>query len=151
LKEISEAVEPTILIVRNVTESGNETDEDVRKNIIWSLTSNWGYSEINVNELISLENERRTNMGKEFMTMIQLNKVIPPEYIARMLKKVIYSGDGRDKFILSGGFPFTVDHVKEFEKTVGTISAVIYPGIKSETGACHINGSPSRFGLDSLF
>lgn len=68
-----------------------------------------------------------------------------------MLKRVIYSGDGRNKFILSGGFPFTVDHLKEFEKIVGTISAVIYPGIKSETGTVHINGTPSRFGLDSLF
>lgn len=69
-KEIFDAVEPTILIVRNVTESGNESDDDIRKNIIWSLTSNWGYSEINVNELISLENERRTNLGKLFMSSI---------------------------------------------------------------------------------
>jgi len=40
----------------------------------------------------------------DFHKHMQAHKPIPAEDIVRMLKKIIYSGDGRNKFILSG-FP----------------------------------------------
>lgn len=42
-----------------------------------------------------------------------------------MLRKIIYSGDGRKKFILSS-FPDIIDQAKVFEQTCAMISAVIY-------------------------
>jgi len=42
-----------------------------------------------------------------------------------MLRKIIYSGQKNTKFILSY-FPDIIEHVYEFEKSVGTISAVFF-------------------------
>ena len=57
--------------------------------------------------------------------MVQAGKIIPAESIVKMLRRIIYSGDGRKKFILSS-FPDIIDQAKEFEKSCATISAVIY-------------------------
>ena len=62
-------------------------------------------------------------------------KAIPAELIVRLLKRIIYSGDGRKKFILSG-FPMVpeiMQQIQEFEKQCSSISAVIYPA--NETSA----------------
>jgi adenylate kinase family enzyme len=62
-------------------------------------------------------------------------KAIPAELIVRLLKRIIYSGDGRKKFILSG-FPMVPEimlQIQEFEKQCASISAVIYPA--NETSA----------------
>lgn len=94
--------------------------------------NNEGYVKVPVNELISLENERRTEFGRVFMQNISTGKVIPSEDIVRFLRKVLYSGDGHKKYILSGDFPTSTEQVKEFEKSCATISAVIYSGTKRE-------------------
>lgn len=78
-----------------------------------------------MNSLIRDENERKTTIGLEFLSMVSTGKNIPVEMIVRMLKRIIYSGDGRNKFILSG-FPDIVEQAKEFEKSCATISAIIY-------------------------
>jgi hypothetical protein len=39
-------------------------------------------------------------------------KAIPAELIVRMLKRIIYSGDGRKKFILSG-FPMVPEIMQQ--------------------------------------
>ena len=46
---------------------------------------------------------------------------------------MVYSGDGHSKYILAEDFPTTIDQVREFEKSCGTISAVIYSGTRRET------------------
>ena len=48
--------------------------------------------------------------------MVAAGKIIPAEMIVRMLRKIIYSGDGRSKFILSS-FPDIIEQAKEFEKS----------------------------------
>lgn len=78
-----------------------------------------------MNSLIRDENERKTSIGLEFLSMVSTGKNIPVEMIVRMLKRIIYSGDGRTNFILSG-FPDIVEQAKEFEKSCATISAIIY-------------------------
>jgi adenylate kinase family enzyme len=78
-----------------------------------------------VNTLIRDENERKTAIGLEFVSMVSAGKIIPAEMIVRMLRKIIYSGTGADKFILSS-FPDIIEQAKEFEKNCATISAIIY-------------------------
>ena len=114
------------------------------------MTTNWQYVNVNVNELISLENERGTQFGKEFVSLVSMGKMIPADLIVKMLRKVIYSGDGRKNYILSGGFPFTVDHAKEFEKSCSSIAAVIYSAMQYEDSVVH-NISLSVFKIDTLF
>lgn len=119
--------------------------------MMWTLTNNHGYAEVNVNELISLENERRTEIGKVLMTNVATGKNLPADLINRMLRKVIFSGDGRTKYLLSGGFPFTVEHAKEFERTVSSISAVIYSAMQAEDSSISVRGQLSDFNIATLF
>lgn len=153
-KELAATVEPTVLHIRSFAdEPGNgEASDEMFKNIMYSLTETHGYAELNVNELISLENERRTALGKEFLELTAQGKIVPADVIIRLLRKVVYSGDGRSKFILSGGFPFTVQHAVEFESHVSQIAAVIYSALQSEDSFVHIASSQlSRFNIDTLF
>ena len=101
LKDFFSIVEPTVIHVRN----GVQGSDELRKNIIKELTSErWGYANLDVQDLIAEEQKRKTDIGLEFHKFMQNHKPIPPEVIVRLLKKIIYSGDGRKKFILSG-FP----------------------------------------------
>lgn len=125
-KDLCAAVEPTVLGIRSYADGGGAGTDENLEQIMESLTQNWGYTEINVNELISLENERGTALSKEFLQSASTGKMIPSDSIVRMLRKVIYSGDGRNKFILSNGFPFTTEQSKEFEKSCASIAALIY-------------------------
>ena len=120
LKEIYQQIEPSIVHIRI---GGNPQGNELRKQIIEGLnTPNWGfYVNLDVNSLIRDENERRTQLGQEFLAMVQTGKIIPTELIVRMLRKIIYSGDGRSKFILSS-FPDIVDQAREFENTCATLS-----------------------------
>lgn len=119
--------------------------------MMWTLTNNHGYAEVNVNELISLENERRTEIGKALLGLVSTGKMLPAELITRMLRKVVFSGDGRTKYILSGGFPFTVEHAKEFERNVSSISAVIYSAMQAEDSSISIRGNLAEFNIATLF
>jgi hypothetical protein len=91
-----------------------------------------GFKRIPVNDLISLENQRQTDFGRVFMQSIASGKVVAAEDIVRFLRKVVYSGDGHDKFILTDDFPTTIDQVREFEKSCSQISAVIYSGSRRD-------------------
>ena len=64
-------------------------------------------------------------MGLEFLNMVSQGKVIPADMIVRMLRKIIYSGDGNYMFILSS-FPDIIEQAREFEKHCASISAIIY-------------------------
>lgn len=126
-KDLCAAVEPTVL---NIISHGEGEDETFA-NMMQTLTDE-GYVKVPVNELISLENERKTEFGRIFMQNIATGKVIPSEDIVRFLRKVLYSGNGHKKYILSGDFPTSTEQVKEFERSCATISAVIYSGTKRE-------------------
>ncbi len=81
--------------------------------------------------------------------MVAAGKIIPAEMIVRMLRKIIYSGDGRTRFILSS-FPDIIEQAKEFEKPCATISAIIYAS--SEDAVVEIkNNNLTLFNIDALF
>jgi adenylate kinase family enzyme len=83
--------------------------------------------------------------------MVQSGKIIPAETIVRMLRKIIYSGDGRKKFILSS-FPDIIDQAKEFERSCATISAIIYTTQDSADATVEIkNNNLTLFNIDALF
>lgn len=113
-KQLCAAVEPTVLNLISHSENGAAEDETFAH--MMETLAQEGYVCVPVNELISLENERRTEFGKIFMQNIATGKVIPSEEIVRFLRKVLYSGNGHKKYILSGDFPTSTEQVKEFEK-----------------------------------
>ena len=136
-------MEPTILNLISYAEGTNQLD-DTFKAMLETLTAQ-GYKRVPVNDLISLENQRQTDYGKLFMQSIAQGKVINAEEIVRFLRKVIYSGDGHEKYILTEDFPSTIEQVREFEKSCATISAVIYSGTRREgDGSFNIPNSQLR-------
>lgn len=82
--------------------------------------------------------------------MVAAGKIIPAEMIVRMLRKIIYSGDGRSKFILSS-FPDIIEQAKEFEKSCAQISAIIYTTNSSEQIVEIKNNNLTLFNIDALF
>lgn len=81
--------------------------------------------------------------------MVASGKIIPAEMIVRMLRKIIYSGDGRDKFILSS-FPDIIEQAKEFEKSCAQISAILYAANKDSVVEIK-NNNLTLFNIDALF
>ena len=68
LKDLYQVIEPTVIHIRT---GGTAQSNDLRKEIIEELTSDrWGYCNLDVNALIRDENERRTEIGQEFLKMV---------------------------------------------------------------------------------
>lgn len=137
-------MEPVVLHVR----SGGSSN-DLRKSIVERLQNEFGFVNLDVNALIRDENERKTSIGLEFLNMVAAGKIIPAEMIVRMLRKIIYSGDGRDKFILSS-FPDIIEQAKEFEKSCATISAILYAANRDAVVEIK-NNNLTLFNIDALF
>lgn len=143
-KQLCSFVEPTVLHVR----SGGSSNE-LRKEIVEKLQANNDFVNLDVNSLIRDENERKTSIGLEFLNMVAAGKIIPAEMIVRMLRKIIYSGDGRQRFILSS-FPDIIEQAKEFEKSCAQIAAIIYA--TSNDPVVEIkNNNLTLFNIDALF
>ena len=69
--------------------------------------------------------------------------------IVRMLRKIIYSGDGQNKYVLSS-FPDIIEQAKEFEKNCANISCIIYA--TSDDKYVEIkNNNLTLFNIDALF
>lgn len=118
--QICEVVQPTVIHCR------------FGKHIAEKLVEDMGFINLEVNTLIRDENERKTPIGLEFLSMVSAGKVIPAEMIVRMLRKIIYAGqECRNKFILSS-FPDIIEQSKEFEKNCAKISAIIYHSANTE-------------------
>ena len=66
-----------------------------------------------------------------------------------MLRKIIYSGDGRTKFILTG-FPEIIEQAQEFEKNCANIAAIIYATTNDPIVEIK-NNNLTLFNIDSLF
>ena len=109
-----------------------------------------GYMNLEVNELIRNETEWRTALGQDLLTIISAGKIIPSTLIVKMLRKIIYSGQRNTKFILSY-FPDIIEHVHEFEKSVGSISAVFFTTREGEVEVELKNNQLTLFTIDSLF
>ncbi len=145
-KQMCEVVEPVVIHVR----SGGSSNE-LRKQIVDRLQSEeYGFVNLDVNALIRDENERKTQIGLEFLQMVSAGKIIPAEMIVRMLRRIIYSGDGHNKYILSS-FPDIIEQAKEFEKNCSTISAIIYASSAESQYVEIKNNNLTLFNIDALF
>lgn len=69
--------------------------------------------------------------------------------MVKMLRRIIYSGDGRNKFILTG-FPEIIEQAQEFEKSCASITAVIF-ATTHEPVVQIKNNNLTLFNIDSLF
>jgi hypothetical protein len=98
------------------------------------------------------ERHRSSEIGKQFHTIMSAHKPVPKELIVAMLKKVIYSGDGRKKFLLTGFplIPDIIEQVKEFESSCATLSAVIYPANETNAQQPTIEIKNNNLGLFDL-
>ena len=76
------------------------------KNIKNALITELGYFELNLQVLLRDEMERKTEIGKELSSITAAGKMITEDLKTRLLKKVIYSGNDKTKFILNQ-FPET--------------------------------------------
>lgn len=142
-KQLCSYVEPVVIHLR----SGG-ADNDVRRAFLERLIQ-FGFVNLDINSLIRDENERKTTIGMEFINMVATGKIIPAEMIVRMLRKIIYSGNGQNKFILSC-FPDIIEQAKEFEKSCASITAILY--LSGNDGRVEIkNNNLSLFNIDALF
>jgi len=82
---VSKLIEPTVIHFRV------GSNNDLRDEMIHQLVQR-GYMNLEVNELIRNETERRTALGQDLLTIISAGKIIPSNLIVRMLRKIIYSG-----------------------------------------------------------
>jgi adenylate kinase family enzyme len=82
--------------------------------------------------------------------MVSAGKIIPAEMIVRMLRKIIYSGDGNTNYILSS-FPDIIEQAKEFEKNCATINAIIYASSSEQPYVEIKNNNLTLFNIDALF
>lgn len=142
--QIRDIIEPTVIHIR----AGS--NNDLKKQMITELVENHGFANLEVSSLIRLESERRTSVGQEFLQMANHGKIIPADMIVRMLRKIIYSGQCQNKFILNG-FPDVIEQVNEFEKNCSRISAVF---LTSEAGKNIVeikNNNLTLFNIDALF
>lgn len=103
LKEICNLIEPTVISVR----SSGSKEATAAKNAIMLGLNQQHYIPLEVNDLIQLEVQRQTDIGKIIQDLLNAGKNIwsEPSLIVSSLKKIIYSGvDSHDKFLLIG-FP----------------------------------------------
>lgn len=102
-EELCGHVEPTIIHVRP---GGAQNAQINAKNIKNALITELGYFELNLQVLLRDEMERKTEIGKELSSITAAGKMITEDLKTRLLKKVIYSGNDKTKFILNQ-FPET--------------------------------------------
>ena len=99
-------IDPTVI---NVRSSGSEYSQALRDEIVGNLSKDHGYINLDVDSLIKGENDRRTEIGKEFLSIVAGCKLITAQLTVKMLRNIIYSGiEGRNKFILSN-FPENIE------------------------------------------
>lgn len=106
-KEVCQHLEPVIVHVRQ------GTNNELRKEIINSLCEKHNFIKLEVNQLQSDETNRGTKAGKEFQKLLSTGKIISANQTVQMLQKIVYSGTGEDRFLLSG-FPDIIEQAEEF-------------------------------------
>ena len=140
--EINDLIQPTIIHIRVGSNQALKTEmTDELKRL--------GFMELEVNDLIRNETERRTEVGTELLQMISAGKIIPANTIVQMLRKIIFSGQKNTQFILTN-FPDIIEHVHEFEQGCAKITSVFFTtegGDQTELK----NNNLTLFNIDSLF
>jgi hypothetical protein len=142
-KQVCKIIEPIVIHIR----AGGSIN-DFRKSMVEKLQQ-IGFVVLEVNNLISEEGQRRTAIGQEFSNLLAAGKSFPSDIIVRLLRKIIYSGDDRKRFILSS-FPDIIEQAKEFERSCAEISAIIYPTSTDQVIEIK-NNNLNLFSIDSLF
>lgn len=73
---VLEKLEPLVIHVRS-----GANCEELRDEIVSSLSKDHGFINLNVNECINGENARGTELGKKFYSLVNNSKVIPSNLI----------------------------------------------------------------------
>ena len=111
-----------------------------------SLCEKHKFIKLEVNQLQSDETNRGTKAGKEFQKLLSTGKIISANQTVQMLQKIVYSGTGEDRFLLSG-FPNIIEQAEEFENNCSKISAIIFPAIPGASVDINLN----LFNMDAYF
>ena len=145
-EELCGHVEPTIIHVRP---GGANNAQINAKNIKNALITDLGYFELNLQVLLRDEMERKTEIGKELSSITAAGKMITEDLKTRLLKKVIYSGNDKTKFILNQ-FPETQKDAQVFEEQCAKVAAIVYAS--GEEPVVEILGNSLEvFSIDTLF
>lgn len=142
-------IEPTVISVRT---SGSKEATHAKNSIMSGLVGN-GFMGLDVNDLIQLEVQRQTEIGKTIQNLLTKGRNVwsEPLEIVKILKKIIYSGvEGNDKFLLIG-FPDQIDHSQIFERMCSKISAIVYTTAKGQHTVEVKGDDLSLLNIDSLF
>ena len=145
-EELCGHVEPTIVHVRP---GGAANAQMNAKDIRNALINELGYFELNLQILLRDEMERKTELGKELVSLNSAGKMITEDLKTRLLKKVIYSGNDKTKFIMNS-WPETKDDAHCFESQCAKIAAIVYAS-GQEPVVEILGNSLEVFSIDTLF
>lgn len=148
-KNMCSQVEPIIVSVRS---SGSQKASNAKNDVVAGLQKE-KYIALEVNDLIQLEVQRKTEVGNAIQELLNDGKNVwsEPAHIVTILKRIIYSGiDGMDKFLLIG-FPDQIEHAEIFENQCSSITAIVYTSDK-DVPTVEIKGDDLALKcLDSMF
>lgn len=136
IESAGELVRPEIILGRC-----HEKGQELLEAMISDLVNAGGYMHLDVSNLRKEETARRTEVGAEMMQFAAKGKIIPADCTIKMLKRIIYSGSGQQRFVLTG-FPEEVEQLKLLEETCARIDWEFYlhpseeSPLSSYSGAC---------------
>ena len=141
--EMSKIMNPHIIIIRNGPNSNelrNQIEEilpqpyrefadrgDLTHEEKEAASEKFRYHELQMQTLMFEENNRQTEIGKEYHETVTSTKGgLTMSISIKIIKKIIYNGvDEGEKYLLIA-WPDQPEQAKEFEKQCATISNVIY-------------------------
>lgn len=118
--KVGQIFSPEVILVRS--------DNDAQESMIGAInemSEKLGYRQLNIPLLRREEISRKTAVGKKMIEFTAKGKIIPAELTIEFLRKMIYSADGYNKFILLG-FPEEIEQLDLLEKTCVHISKEFY-------------------------
>ena len=115
-----EIIRPEIILGRC-----HEKGQELLDAFITELVNDGGYMHLDVPTLRKEEIARHTLIGNEMMQYVAKGKILPAECTIKMLRRIIYSGSGCNKFVLTG-FPEEVEQLKLFEDTCAKVTWEFY-------------------------
>lgn len=107
LTEVYQQTQPFIVHIRG---NGSDESHKLKNNVLHELLKEEnGFEELEVSDFVHDEMSRNTALGQEFTNLYNNAELITADIIIRMLRKVIYTANGkRNRFVISG-FPDTVE------------------------------------------
>ncbi|KAJ3117070.1 hypothetical protein HDU96_007988 [Phlyctochytrium bullatum] len=89
------------------------------------LAKEFGLCHISTGDLLRLELERGTEIGKQCGDLMKEGKIVPMSIIIGLLKKTMLENIDTPGFLIDG-FPRALDQAMEFERTIGRCKTVLY-------------------------